>query len=337
MLPTIVVVLLWTVVGVALAAALFTLYVCIVYSRIIERIFAEKPLLIADHGHPIADAETVELSSAGGRRVVGSFLRHNGERRRGVVLFLHEYGADRWLAVTYAGALREAGFDLFTIDFCGHGESESIPGYEPLHWPTEHEVADAQAAIDYLQSHEATKESGLALFGVSKGGGAALVAGGRNPFVRAIVTDGAFPVFGMLVHFMMKWIEVYSQSRFIYTLLPRWFYGIVGWWALQRISRIRRVRYPSVESSLRRLAGRPLLMIVGQRDSYVRKEIVDTFFEAASEPKELWRVKKAKHNGCLDAAGEEYHRKVREFLELAFPTIDEDATAGDLLPNRRAS
>jgi fermentation-respiration switch protein FrsA (DUF1100 family) len=155
--------------------------------------------------------------------------------------------------------------------------------------------------------------------------------------VRAVVTDGAFPVFGMVVHFMMKWIEVYSQSRFIYAYLPRWFYGIVGWYALRRISRIRRVRYPSLESSLRRLAGRPLLMIVGQRDSYVRKEIVDHFFGLAREPKELWRVKKAKHNGCLDAAGEEYHARILEFLDRTFPETAVVETPQTPVCDRRAS
>lgn len=336
MLPTIVATLLWITGGVVVSGIVFTLYVYVVYSKIIDRIFKEKPLLIADSGQPDPDSQTVTLRTADGRRVVGSYLTHTGKNRRGVILFLHEFGANRWLASSYVGPLRSAGYDLFTIDFCGHGDSDPVPNYEPLHWPTEHEVADAQAAMDYLRRRAETKDA-VAVFGVSKGGGVALVAAAREPIVRAVVTDGAFPIFGMVVHFSMKWVEVYSQSRFIYAYLPRWYYAMIVWMALRRIARAHRVRYPSIEGSLRRFAGRPLLMIVGQRDSYVRKEVVDLLFGVAGKPKELWRVKKAKHNGCLEAAGEEYHRRVLEFLNQAFPDTQPSEATGGLALDRRAS
>lgn len=306
-------------------AILFTLYVYVFYSKFIDRIFEERPFLIADQGSAAADAETVLLEGRGRRRIVGSYLKRRSGERRGVVLFLHEFGATRWLANEYAGFLRDDGHDVFTIDFCGQGESEPVAGYEPLHWPTEHEVDDASVAIAYLESRKDADPRGVAVFGVSKGGGVGIAAASRSPYVRAVVTDGAFPILGMVVHFAMKWIELYSTSRFIYMYLPRWFYALICRLRLRAIARRKGVRYPSVERSIRRLAGRPLLMIVGQRDSYVRKEIAESLFKEAREPKQLWFVKRAKHNGCLDAAGDEYRRRVREFLANGTGPAPEEA------------
>ena len=295
-------------------AVLFTVYVYVFYAKFIDRIFEERPLLLAEQGTADSHAETVFLRSRGGRRIVGSYLKRRSGERRGVVLFLHEYGATRWLANEYAGFLRDDGYDVFTIDFCGQGDSEPVAGYEPLHWPTEHEVDDAAAAIAYLQQRGDADPRGAAVFGVSKGGGVGIAAAARSPYVRAVVTDGAFPVCGMVVHFAMKWFELYSTSRFIYKYLPRWFYALICRLRLRSIANRKGVRYPSIERSIRRLAGRPLLMIVGQRDSYVRKEIAEALFAEAREPKQLWFVKRAKHNGCLAAAGDEYRERVKAFL-----------------------
>lgn len=303
----------------ALAFVLFYLFCYAFYSKHIDRIFQTKPLLLADQGEPLTPNETIEAKTTDGRRIEGSYLPHRGPSRLGVVLFLHEYGATRWMAGPYADHLRDLGFDLFTFDFGSCGVSEGVLGYEPLQWPTEHELRDARAAVEALREKNRLDQP-LLLYGVSKGGGVALALAAEEPAVRAVVTDGAFPVHSMVTHYSMKFIEIYSTSRFIYRILPFWFYGTIVHFALKRVERERGVRYLPLEKLAGQTTGKPLLMIRGEKDNYVNEEIVRRFFACAAEPKELWTVPRAKHNQCLNREGDNYRSRIAEFLKSAAST-----------------
>ena len=65
----------------------------------------------------------------------------------------------------------------------------------------------------------------------------------------------------------------------------------------------------------RQLAPRPLLMIHGGGDTYIKPEMAQALFDCAGEPKEFWLVEGAKHNQALHVAGDEYRRRVLEFFE----------------------
>jgi fermentation-respiration switch protein FrsA (DUF1100 family) len=93
----------------------------------------------------------------------------------------------------------------------------------------------------------------------------------------------------------------------------------------KKVARNRGVSYPSVEKAVGRL-NRPLLMIHGEGDNYIRPEMAKALFARARGPKELWVVPKAKHNGALTVAGDEYHAKVTAFFEKHL--------AGDATPPR---
>ena len=297
----------------------FTWYVLAYHFRHIERGLETKPLFMAESLEPHPDAVSLALKTEDGRKVAGSYLPHTGSSRRGIVLFLHEYGATRWMADPYVGYLRPQGFDVVTIDFCSSGESDPIKGYESLQWPTEYELADARTALAYLKTRPELKDVPVAVFGVSKGGGVAITLAAEDPAVKAIVTDGAFPVHRMIIHYSMQFIEIFSTSQWIYRYLPRWYYGMVVGMALRRIERKKHVRYLSIERSMKRISGRPLLMINGQKDNYIKSELIQELMTLVGEPKELWIVPKAKHNRCLEREGENYRRKVGEFLTRAFP------------------
>lgn len=288
-------------------------YATIKYGKFIYRIFETKPLFLVPQVAPDASGETVEFSAPDGRRRVGTYLPHTASARRGVILFLHEYGANRWLAIPYAGYLRSSGFDVFTFDFCNHGDSESIAGYEPLQWVTKLETADLAAAIAYLRRRADAPPGGIGVYGVSKGGSTVLAAG-REPYVRAIVTDSAFPTHGTVTEYETRWGGIYITRRIIAENLPRVFWTHMTWLAVRRMRRAHGVHYVNVERSLRQLAGIPLLMIHGSRDNYINQEIVRRFYDCAREPKELWIVQGAKHNGCLDKAGDAYRSQVRNFF-----------------------
>src|SRR5262249_413068 len=110
------------------------------------RIFQEKPLFVIPRGQPIDDAEDLTFKPRDGLNLRGLYLKTEGPRR-GVIFFGLEYGSNRWSCVPYCDFLRQHGYDIFTFEVRGQGDSDPQPGYEPLQWVTDYEVHDFHAAI----------------------------------------------------------------------------------------------------------------------------------------------------------------------------------------------
>jgi pimeloyl-ACP methyl ester carboxylesterase len=294
-------------------AALY-LYVRWKYMGYLLRIFQEKPLFVVPRGEKPTNAEDVELKADDGLTLRGCYLKTPAPERKGVILFGLEFGSNRWACRPYCEKLLEAGYDVFAFEPRNQGESEKDPNYEPLQWVTDRDVADTRAAIKYLLSRPDADPKGIGLFGISKGGGTGFVAAAGNPSVRCFVTDGAYGTHTTMVPYLKRWITIYSDRRILQRVLPTWFYGLVGTVGAKKVARNRGVTYPSVEKALARL-NRPLLMIHGQGDNYIRPEMAAALFERARGPKELWVVPKAKHNGALAVAGDEYHSRIVAFFD----------------------
>jgi predicted alpha/beta hydrolase len=161
------------------------------YMDRLVRVFQEKPLFIIPRGQKVPDAEEVHLATADGLVLHGCYLKGSG-RRRGVILFGLEFGSNRWACLPYCSHLLAAGYDVFALETRGQGESSIQPGYEPLHWVTDFEVADMKAALAYLKNRPDADPRGVGFFGISKGGSAGLFAAAQDPRVRCIVVDGIY-------------------------------------------------------------------------------------------------------------------------------------------------
>jgi pimeloyl-ACP methyl ester carboxylesterase len=305
-------------VAVVLPVALMTIYYFQVkrrYLHFIVRIFQEKPLFIIPRGQPVPDAEEVTLQTSEGLTLRGCYLRTPAARRRGVILFGLEYGSNRWACVPYTDFLREAGFDIFAFEPRGQGESDRQPGYEPLQWVTEYELRDFQTALAYLKQRADADGRGIGFFGISKGGGAGLLAGAYEPFVRCFVTDGIFGTHTTMLPYMRKWVSIYSNRKWIQKVLPDWMYGVFARACLRRVRRETGMRFPHLEYAMPHLAPRPLLMIHGGADTYIKPEMSRVLFDLAGEPRQFWLVEGAKHNQALQVANGEYRRRVLAFFE----------------------
>lgn len=291
------------------------IYLCWMYLHLLVRIFQEKPLFIIPRGQPVPGAEEVRLSTLDGLTLNGCYLRTTAARRRGVILFGLEYGSNRWACVAYCEHLLANGFDVFAIESRGQGDTAAQPGYVPLQWVTNYEVRDLRTALEYLKSRPDADPRGVGFFGISKGGNAGLIAAVQDSYVRCFVTDGIFGTYTTMVPYMRKWFSIYNNHYRLQGLLPPWFYGLVGLIGLRRIEREKGFKFMHLERVMPQLSPRPLLMIHGGSDTYVRTEMARTLFEKAREPKEFWLVENAKHNLALQVAGEEYHRRVLTFFE----------------------
>jgi uncharacterized protein len=283
------------------------------YQDKVARIFQEKPLFVIPRGQPLAEAEDVRFPTTDGLTLRGCYLA-TPKPRRGVILFGLEFGSNRWSCRPYCEHLIDAGFDVFAFESRNQGDSESLPGYDPLHWVTAYEVQDARAALAYLKARPDADARGVGFFGISRGAGAGLLAAGSDPFVRCCITDGMFATYATVVPYMRHWVCIYIQSYLLKGLLPSWYYGLVGKAAMRQIERERRCRFPHLERALRSLAPRPLLMIHGEADSYIRRDMAASLFAYARQPKEFWLVPGAKHNQALDLCGDEYRRRILAFF-----------------------
>jgi uncharacterized protein len=284
------------------------------YLHVVERIFQEKPLFVVPRGQPMPEAEDVRFPASDGLKLAGCYWA-TGRPRRGVVLFGLEFGSNRWSCRQYCQHLVDSGFDVFAFESRNQGDSDSQPGYEPLQWVTDHEVRDTEAALAYLEGRPDADPRGVGFFGISKGGGAGLIAASRNPYVRCSVTDGVFGTYTTLVPYMRHWFRIYNSQYSIQGLLPSWYYGLIGLVALRGIGRARHCRFPHLEPAVAQLSPRPLLMIHGEGDTYIKVDMARAVYRRAGEPREFWLVPGAKHNQGLQVAGDEYRRRVLEFFE----------------------
>lgn len=284
------------------------------YAHFIERIFEENPLFITPHGKPHPGAEDVRFPTRDGLTLAGCYFKAPPPRR-GVVLFGIEFGSERWSCHAYGEHLVSAGYDLFAYEPRNHGESDKEPNLEAMHWSMDRDIIDARAAIAYLKSRPDADPRGVGLFGISKGAGAGMLASDGEPYIRCAVTDGIFAVRTTVVPFMRKWITIYNKSYFIQGLLPAWYYAMLARLAIRRVSRRRGAQFPDLEPALRRFR-RPLFMMHGDKDAYIRPDMAKSLFEqAGGRPKELWLIPEAKHNQGPHVAGDEYRRRVREFFD----------------------
>lgn len=330
-MPSIALIAVMLPVVVALAAlGMFLIYVWVRYSPIIVRVFEQPPVFAPLRMEPEPGGEEVRFRAADGLELVGTYFPTWKATRAGVVVFCTEFLGDRWSARAYADGLREAGFDLFTFDFRNHGGSQADPSYQPLQWVSDLEVLDLQAALRYLKSRPDRDLAGVALFGLSRGGGTALAVAAEDPTVWAVVTDGAFPTRGTMLSYILRWAEIYVGSRVIWTRMPRWMFAFAGWAGRLTSQYHSGRRYPNIERAVARLAPRPWLMIHGERDAYIGPEIAFGLFAHAGEPKESWIVPGAKHNRCREADPESYRRRIVDFLLANAPR--RAARAVDVLP-----
>jgi fermentation-respiration switch protein FrsA (DUF1100 family) len=142
-----------------------------------------------------------------------------------------------------------------------------------------------------------------------------LQAAARDPYVRCFVTDGVFAAYTTLVPYMRQWFRIYNTRYQIQGVLPSWYYGLIGLAGLRCIEQERGCRFVHLERAIACLSPRPLLMIHGGKDTYIKPDMARLLFGRAREPKELWMVDGAKHNQALQVAGDEYRRRVRAFFD----------------------
>jgi len=302
---------------------LFHLHIFRKYLPFLYRIFQEKPLFIVPQGQPIPNAEEVVLATTNNVKLHGCYWKAQGPRK-GTILFGLEYGSNCWSCQPYCDFLRENGYDIFAFETRGQGTSVAQEGYDPLQWVTTFEVDDFRAALAYLKERADADPRGIGFFGLSKGGSAGLFLAAEDRYIRCCAVDGIFSTYTTMVPYMMKWVAIFTNRRIIIDCLPKWYFRYAAFRGLQNLERERHCVFPSLERVIRRVAPRPLFMIHGSADNYIKPEMAQALFRMAGTPKEFWLVDGAKHNQSIIQAGDEYKKRLLAFFDkhLAEKKID---------------
>lgn len=296
-------------------------------------LFGDAPWLPTEGAGPVQGGEEVAFSSDDGASLQGTYFRTTSRQRRGVLVFVHELNGSRWSVAPFADTLRANGFDIFTFDQRNHGESETTGCYYPTPWVSRFDVADVQAAVDYLATRPDADVRGVGLFGVSKGGLVALCASAGEKRIRGVVIDSACMEKGISRQLARRvrsgagWWDIrWAVGRIADSLAlfsGVWRRWMLGWWCGCRFVNVGRLA-----ANVRQ----PLLWIHGADSPYLR---VDTPTSRLGRHR-VWVVEDADHAEAVEVATEEYHARVTRFLTAHMASVPEPSAAFQSIQSPRA-
>ena len=189
------------------------------------------------------------------------------------------------------------GYGVLLLDARGYDGSEGDPNL--FGWD---DAKDIDAAVAWLQSRPDVNDGRIGGIGFSVGGEAMIDAAASNTGLRAVVSEGA-------------------GVRSIREDLLR---GPRGWFALPEAAVQTGALAvmsgtpppPALDDLAARIAPRPLFLIYAGQ-GVGGEELNPEYFEAASQPKTLWKIDEAGHVGGFDARPEEYEQRVVAFFDRA--------------------
>ena len=303
------------------------------YVRICLRIFCDTTpsFSAAPMDFQPLHGEEVRFRSFDGTSLRGMILpAPNRSAYKGTIVFCHEYASDMYSCARYARPLVEAGFDVFTFDFRGHGESSNWGKYRSLQWPSDKEMEDVLGACAHMEAALAAegKSAGIGLFGISRGAGAALLAASTDPHVKAIVCDGAFSTDTTLISFMKKWAHIFARVKLVYENHTETFWKLLLWMLMRFAQPKMSCRYLSVRKALKEMQPRPIFFVHGERDRYINAEQTQLLYDLAPCPKYLWVVQGAKHNQSVVIEPRQYAARTVAFFRRHL--AGEDVTDGQI-------
>lgn len=236
--------------------------------------------------------EMVFFPSENGKKLFGLLFR-TAQKPKGIVVQFHgNFGnvSNHFIGATF---MLDHGFDVLVFDYEGFGGSEGRPSPART-------VGDGRAALKLAAALDRNADGGVVVLAQSLGGVIAIPAIALEPFVRAAVIQSSFPNYRVIARDVLKrsWI-----TWPLYPIYPQLLY-----------TRYEPARW------IGRLPAIPLLFIHGDRDQVIPVKMTTYLFTRAKEPKELWIVPGASHNGLRQEAGNDYDRRVADFFSKAVVT-----------------
>ena len=128
--------------------------------------------------------DLVQYPSLNGKRLTALFFKTD-QKPKGTIVHFHGNYGNVSSHFPLSVFLLKFGFDVLAFDYQGYGASEGCPSARKV-------VEDGIASVRYAQAHLRDPATGVAVFGQSLGGAAAIVAAAQEPLVKGAVIEAAF-------------------------------------------------------------------------------------------------------------------------------------------------
>ncbi len=196
--------------------------------------------------------------------------------------------------------LARHGYGVLLFDRRGEGESEGDPN--TFGWAGERDV---NAAVAYLRSRSDVEPGRIGGIGLSVGGEMMIEAAAESDGLKAIVSEGAGIRSireGLAIPETRKWLEAVIAHAVVTPATAIFSNDLPP---------------PSLEDLATRIAPRPVFFIYAVPGQGGEAELTELFYDAAREPKTIWKVPGAEHTGGIEAQPAEYERRVVGFFDDA--------------------
>jgi uncharacterized protein len=290
---------------VSLRAAFYV--VLVPYIFVIFAVHRPKLMPTPIAGIPIANVESIEFVSNDHPHTVlrGVFLKP--ENPVGTVIVCHGVGANHSDIEVMHQVLYEAGFQIFTFDFRGHGLSDGHTITYGLN-----ERSDVQGAYYACLSRNDVHPDRLFALGVSMGGASLTLALPEMPMVRAAVLDSAFADLTLMVEHQFRFLP--QSLRTVVTQVARAFSWIETGADINQLAPVRAIAKVDL----------PVLIIHGDADRIVPVEHASLLHAAASNAT-LYIEPDCPHIGTVMLNSHKYKRLVSQhFLQALNSKPDTD-------------
>tara|TARA_R110002095_G_scaffold195914_2_gene174639 strand:- start:7003 stop:8019 length:1017 start_codon:yes stop_codon:yes gene_type:complete len=239
---------------------------------------------------------------------------------RGLILFCHPFKSTGEIALFQCRGLLNAGFAVFSFDFQNHGESDNDPAYKSIHWLSNHEIQDVEAALQYIQNQSEWAHLPVGLLGMSRGAGAALAVAARASNIQFVACEGAFVNEELFLDHSIRWGARFLPPMFI-QLVPTWevirAFRIMIWFS----QRSQGCHYVNLKPLLKSLKKKNLLFIVGENDRSVIPQMTDLITKEIRTPRtRVCSIPQAIHNSGRFTQPQQYDAALIDFFSQMSPS-----------------
>ena len=242
--------------------------------------------------------ETWKMESYDGLRLNGYFLEAK-EPTNKTVVFAHGYlGRASDMGLFGQHYYEELGFNMFTPDLRGHGDSEG--DYIGFGW---HDRLDILDWVNKVME-EIGANAQIVLHGVSMGAATVLMASGEElpSNVKAIVADSPYTSVNDLFSYQLD--RMFHLPEFPILPTTELVTKMKAGYTFKEASALKQVRKAKV----------PILYIHGDNDMFVPTENTQELYENTKSEAEMMIVPEAMHGESIVLAKEKYLNKLYGFL-----------------------
>lgn len=254
-----------------------------------------------DFGLPF---EEVQFPAIDGSTLRGWFVPGNAATRTAIIT-VHGGSGDRRSYLGFLPSLHATGYPVLLFDCREQGVSDGTGRGMSVGM---RESADVVSAVDLLNARGFDT---IAVLGSSQGASSAILAAAADERIDAVVAQGT----GTTLYEMMRanaqlaafpdwWVRLFARTV-AWRTGPPWHEVVADG--------------PNPGDAIARIAPRAVFLIQGSEDNMAPAEQARENYRRAGEPKRLWIVKGAGHRGLRDFAGDDYDRRVLDFLREYAP------------------